>query len=215
MSASNGINYRETYFEYPDLTKIHGEPTSESLFKLCNELKANAQSIYSNLSDGAHGHLALVLSPLQYALLTAVAFVRPVHPGALLIPDGTTGPMATVLKNAYLKQLRLFREVLGVEKALILALRDRNSNSLTGTVHQILDHLHEVYSRVSPHMLENRKQELKDMAYNPKYPIDTVFNAVDDLADFARLGKQPLTDRQIVSKALYHHQQDLSIQILH
>jgi hypothetical protein len=173
MSASNGINYRETYFEYPDLTKIHGEPTSESLFKLRNELKANAQSVYSNLSDGAHGHLALVLSAPQYLLLTEVAFVRPEHPGALLIPDGTTGPMATVMKNAYLEQLRLFREVLGVEKALIqqivkaldapylIALRDRNSNSLTGTVYQILDHLHEVYGRVSPQMLENCKQELK------------------------------------------------------
>jgi hypothetical protein len=168
MSASNGINYRETYFEYPDLTKIHGEPTSESLFKLRNELKANAQSVYSNLSDGAHGHLALVLSAPQYLLLTEVAFVRPEHPGALLIPDGTTGPMATVMKNAYLEQLRLFREVLGVEKALIqqivkaldapylIALRDRNSNSLTGTVYEILDHLHEVYGRVSPQMLENR-----------------------------------------------------------
>ena len=50
-------------------------------------------------------------------------------------------------------------------------------------------------------MLEDKEQELKAMAYNPKYPIDTVFNAVDDLADFARLGKQPLTDRQIMSKA--------------
>jgi hypothetical protein len=68
--ASNGINYRETYFEFPELTKIHGEPTSESLFKLRNELKANAQSVYSHLSDGAHGHLALVLSDAHYAILT-------------------------------------------------------------------------------------------------------------------------------------------------
>ena len=162
MSASTGINYRETYFEYPDLTKIHGEPTSESLFKLRNELKANAQSVYSNLSDGAHGHLALVLSARQYTLLTAVPFVRPLHPGALNIPTGTTGPMTEVLKTAHSETLRLFNEVQGVEKALIqqivrpldapylTAIRDRNSNSLTGTVHDILDHLHQVYGRVSP-----------------------------------------------------------------
>jgi hypothetical protein len=213
MTGSNGINYRETYFEYPDLTKIHGEPTSESLFKLRNELKANAQSVYSNLSDGAHGHLALVLSAWQYALLTAVPFIRPAHPGALLIPAGTTAPMSEVLKTAHHETLRLFREVQGVEKALIqqivkaldppylIAIRDRNSNSLTGTVSEILTHLQQVYGRISPQMLENREQELKDMTYNPKYPIDTVFNAVDDLADFARMGKQPLTDRQIISKA--------------
>jgi hypothetical protein len=88
--------------------------------------------------------------------------------------------MATVLKNAHHEQLRLFLKVLGVEKALIqqivkaldapylIAIHDRNSNSLTGTVHQILDHLHQVYGRVSPQMLENREQELKDMTYNPK-----------------------------------------------
>jgi hypothetical protein len=70
MTASSGINYRETYFEYPELKKIHGEPNSESLFKLRNELKANAQSVYSNLSDGTQGHLALVLNDAQYALIT-------------------------------------------------------------------------------------------------------------------------------------------------
>jgi hypothetical protein len=213
MTGSNGINYRETYFEYPDLTKIHGEPTSESLFKLRNELKANAQAVYSNLSDGAHGHLALVLSAHTYGLLTAVPFVRPVHPGTLAIPDQTTAAMTTVMKEEHHEQVRLFREVQGVEKALIqqivraveppylIALRDRNSNSLMGTAHSILDHLQQVYGRISPQMLDTREQELKDLTYNPKNPIDTVFNAVDDLADFARLGNQPLTDRQVISKA--------------
>jgi hypothetical protein len=98
MTFSSGINYRETFFEFPELTsKIHGEPTSESLYKLRNELKANAQSVYSNLSDGAH--LALILSDAQYALLTDIPFERPVHPGALVIPANTTGPMATVMKD--------------------------------------------------------------------------------------------------------------------
>jgi hypothetical protein len=97
--VSTGNNYRETYFEFPELTKFQGEPTSESLFKLRNELKANAQSVYSNLSDGAHGHLALVLSDAQYALLTGTPFERPVHPGILTIPANTAGPMATVLSQ--------------------------------------------------------------------------------------------------------------------
>jgi hypothetical protein len=60
--ASTGINYRATYFEFPELTTLQGEPDSTSLFKLRNKLKANAQSVYSNLSDGAHGHLALIIS---------------------------------------------------------------------------------------------------------------------------------------------------------
>jgi hypothetical protein len=211
--ASNGINYRETYFEFPELTKIHGEPTSESLFKLRNELKANAQSVYSHLSDGTHGHLALVLSDAQYAILTNQPFTRPAHPGPLVIPAGTTAVMATAMKDAHVEQIRLFREVQGVEKALIqqivqaveapylIALRERSSNSLRGTVTDILEHLHTVYGRVSPQMLEDRDQELRNMTYNTKYPIDIVFNAVEDFVDFAELGHQPLTARQTIAKA--------------
>jgi excinuclease UvrABC ATPase subunit len=74
-----------------------------------------------------------------------------------------------------------------------VAIQDHNSNSLNGTIHQILDYLQQVYRRVSPQMLENHKQELKNLVYNPKYPINTVFNAVDNVVDFAELGHQPLT----------------------
>jgi hypothetical protein len=172
MVVSTGINYRENYFEFPELTKIHGEPASESLYKLRNELKADAQSVYSNLSDGAHGHLALVITAAQYALLTNQPCVRPAHPGALVIAAGTTGPMITTLKDAHNEQLRLFREVEGVEKALIqqivkaikptylASLRDRNSNSLRGTVNDVLAHMQTTYGRISPQMMEDREQEL-------------------------------------------------------
>jgi hypothetical protein len=117
MTVSDGINYHETYFEYPELTKIHGEPNSESLYKVCNELMANVQSVDSNLSDGARGHLALVLTAAQYALITDEPFVRPDHPGPLVVAPATTAPMIAALKDAYNERLRLFREVQGVEKA--------------------------------------------------------------------------------------------------
>jgi hypothetical protein len=70
----SGINYRETYFEFPELTKLQGEPNSKYLHKLRNELKANAQAVYSNLSDGAHGHLALVLSIIDGSILRPAPF---------------------------------------------------------------------------------------------------------------------------------------------
>jgi hypothetical protein len=221
--VSAGINYRDTYFEFPELTKLQGEPNSESLFKLRNELKANAQSVYSNLSDGAHGHLALVLSPTQYATITAQPFVRPAFPGPLAIPAGTTAPMATVMKEAHQEEVRLFREVQGVGKALIQqivqavdapylsSLRDRTSNSLRGSVYEILTHLQSVYGRVSPQMIEDRDNELRNMVYNTQYPIDIVFNAVDDYVDFANLGHQPLTEiRQLLKPMSYSTRQDAS-----
>ena len=63
-------------------------------------------------------HLGLVLSPQTYALVSNVPFDYPIHPGTLIIPSGTTGPMATVLREQYIENIRLLREVTGVEKAL-------------------------------------------------------------------------------------------------
>ncbi len=210
---TSGINYRDVYFEFPELTKLQGEPNANSLLTLRNELKANAKSVYSNLSDGAHGHLALVISDAQYALLTAQAFVRPVFPGPLVIPAGTTAGMSTVLREEHQEAIRIFREVQGVEAALIKqivqavdspylsSLRDRSSNSLAGTVYQILDHLRNVYGRVSPQMVEDRDQALRTMAYNTQDPIDLVFNEVEEFAEYAEMGHQALTQEQTIAKA--------------
>ena len=54
-------NYRETIFEYPDQSVIHGEPIYIfiyiSLQPITNQLKANAQLIHTNLGGDHHGHL--------------------------------------------------------------------------------------------------------------------------------------------------------------
>ena len=39
------INYKNNYFEYPDLTRIIGEPTTSSLITLYNEVKSNAIAV--------------------------------------------------------------------------------------------------------------------------------------------------------------------------
>jgi hypothetical protein len=50
-------------------------------------------------------------------------------------------------------------------------------------------------------MMENREQELRTMVYNPKFPIDTIFNAVEDFTDYAELAQQPITTHQTIAKA--------------
>jgi hypothetical protein len=82
----------------------------------------------------------------------------------------------------------------------LATLRNRNSNSLWGTINEIIEYLQTVYGRVSPQMLENREQELRTMLYNPKYPINMVFNAVEDFVDYVELGQQPITPRQTITR---------------
>ena len=42
----------------------------------------------SDLGGGAHGHLGLVLTPAEYALVSAILYVRPGHSGTLTLPAG-------------------------------------------------------------------------------------------------------------------------------
>ena len=79
MSGSSSFpNYRDTAFEYPDLTVITGEPTYESLTVLLNQLKANARSVQTSLGGGQNGYLGLLLSPEQCAILAPTTpFIYP------------------------------------------------------------------------------------------------------------------------------------------
>ena len=79
MTPSN-VKYRETHFERANLSPIHGDPTFERLHKLRNEIKANTRYIYSHLGGGTHGHLGLVLTVAQYALISPTASGRLPHP---------------------------------------------------------------------------------------------------------------------------------------
>ena len=77
------IDYAPTQFEKATLTPIHGEPNYASLKRLKKELKANAQSVVSDLGGGGLGHLGLVLTDAEYANVSDVPYVAPPHPGRL------------------------------------------------------------------------------------------------------------------------------------
>ena len=94
-SLPPSTNFRENYFQHPELTKIIGEPNHTSLTTLLNELKANAQSVHSNLGGGAHGHLGLVLSTLDYASVAPMTpYVRPRFPGSFVLENNVTNMQA-------------------------------------------------------------------------------------------------------------------------
>ena len=61
------INYHEAIFEHPNLTKIIGVPTYDTIHILHNKIKSNTISFYSNLGGGQHGYLGLVLRPTAYS----------------------------------------------------------------------------------------------------------------------------------------------------
>ena len=81
------INYRETISEHTNLTKIIGIPPYDTLHLLQNKIKSNATAVHRNLGSDQHGYLGLVLRTNAYIFLSKNTFVRPVHPGTLVIPQ--------------------------------------------------------------------------------------------------------------------------------
>ena len=212
MAPSTVIDYK-IYFEFLNLTKIHGEPTFDSIKTLHNELKTNSQTVPSNLGGGTHGHLGLVLNHQQYALLSDAPFIALVHPGILVIPPGTTQHMTNTLKEQHAETLRVFTETQTVEKTLrqqiivaveasyLAALRDRQTNSIGSNIAEIIQHLYDTYGNVTPRTLQDYEDRVKGMVFDPIQPIDDVFNAVMDLMDYSEAARAPYSQQQSMNIA--------------
>ena len=105
------ISYKDPPFERATLTPICGEPTFETLHKLRNEIKANTKFLYSDIGGGAHGHLGLVLTNFQSALISPTPFAYPTHLGMLIILGGTTAHENSNMRIAHTKKVCLYNKL--------------------------------------------------------------------------------------------------------
>ena len=172
------INYRETFFPVKDLSRIIGIPTYETLHTMHLELKTNSTSVHSNLGGGQFGHLGLVISPARYAMEANTPYVRPVHPGALVIPVNETRHAQAAHEHAYNENLRTFHETRNVEIALIQQIvsavdgqyispmKNRNTGQFTGTIYQIIVYLQNTYGKISPGQLSAFEKEVTELHWS-------------------------------------------------
>jgi uncharacterized phage-associated protein len=177
------------------------------------ELKTNALSVHSNLGGANHGHLGLLMTDEQYALVSDTPYERPEHPGVLHIPNNATRVAADALKRAYDENLRVFHEVRGVEQALIQqivtavdeqyinAMKNRETGQFTGNVRQIFTYLQNTYGKISPSQLSQFEQEVSEMPYDPVTPVDNIFNKIEDLLEYGDLAQCPFSQPQAIAKA--------------
>ena len=177
------------------------------------ELKANARSVFSTLSDGQHGHLGLVLNPVEYALISAVPFNVPPHPGILNIPPNATASQATATRDAHREELRIFLESTTVKSQLIqqiikavdpvylATLQDRVTGTINTNIWDILTHLWTSYGRVTPQMLQEEDYDIISTGYDIRTPIDTLFNKLEDYNELSSIGNAPVPPTQLMSRA--------------
>ena len=204
-------DYKNTHFEFPELTRIHGQPTTADLITLKRQVRANASTVHTTLGGGHNGHLGLTCSPQVYNNVpNAAPYIRPNAPGALQVPAGATQFQIQQARDEHAEAPRVFKEVLAVERVLIQqivaaldakyikALRDPITNKITRTIPQIFEHLFNAYGHVTPTELYELKQKVENMQFAPQEPIDTLVTEIDDLADIAEIAGSPITDRQRV-----------------
>ena len=192
-TITNNINYKYTISERANLTPIWGKPISKTLHNIRNKIKANAKSVYSNIGGGEHGHLGLVLTDSQYALISTTTLFYPTHPGPLIIPYGTTAHTNSNTQIVHTEEVRLFREVTGVEQALVQQIfgtdkeaylediHNRTMNSINDTVVGILKNSQDNYGQLIPHDILEREDIVKKTIYNPRDSITTLFYAVGEI----------------------------------
>eukprot|EP00957_Ditylum_brightwellii_P006522 493904-Ditylum_brightwellii.AAC.1 len=212
MNMQQGIDYRNTSFELPDLFKIHGEPKTGSLLVLKNEVKANAMIMPTILGGGTCSHLRLVLAPVQYnSIVGTVAYVRPPNTGPLHLIVGLNQYQITQAQDHHQEALYLFQEVTPVKLALkqqilgaigakyLKVVKSSITQQINRSVPDIFTYLFNTYGDVTPQALQTLHDNLKAMHFDPVKPVEMIFTEVDDLADIADLAKDSITKCQKIS----------------
>ena len=115
------IDYKNNIFEIPELMKIYGEPSTDMLLDLRNEIHCNAQSVTTNLGGGQYEHLGLVMSDDLYTSLpNAEVYVQPVYPGPFTISSAQAKDAEIAQEKVdWEEDMRVWREVEAVERALV------------------------------------------------------------------------------------------------
>jgi hypothetical protein len=90
MAHSNALTVEEIINGFPNplLPKIDHEPTFEDI-QVTTRLM-NAISIPLMSGGGAHGHLGIIITQVEYATISPSPWVDPFNPNAVpIIPPGT------------------------------------------------------------------------------------------------------------------------------
>jgi hypothetical protein len=213
MSASQ-INYRESYFQHPSLTKISGDPTYTSLAKLEKECKANGKSVRSTLGGGNQGHLGLVSTALAYERSSpGVPFVRPDLPVLPALAESTAAQIADA-RHTYDDNMEIFKSCNLIERTIVQQINtaldedvladliDDETGLLTGTVPEILQSLFDTYGAITPQSLAAAKAKLETTTYNHSRPIVNIFTAINDYANMADAAEAAETTAQLINIGL-------------
>ena len=139
------------------VSKIHGQPTSHDLTQLEKEIIAILANIPTTLGGGNHGHVGVIMDPIEYSNMTGgTFFVNPVNPGfypadlALNAAAGTRA-RAEAEHKELINQFETFEGIRLGTKDLILEAVD--NEYLSEIEHDTLGFLNQTPRQMIEHLL--------------------------------------------------------------
>ena len=192
MSQTTEIDFKSTYFHHPELTRITGEPTYDTLFTMIRDIRENAHSVPSTLGRGKHGFLGLVMQEVGYKAISGdVAFDLPSFLTNLVEVTGATQFQILEARKIYDSAVNLCHECTLIQRVLIQQILeaiedeylspfvDETTGLITSNIRDFLLDLVETYGDISPTRLDEKRQEVISMEYEDHTkPIDVIFTAI-------------------------------------
>jgi len=201
-------------FPHDPPTPIPGRPNYESIQRLHKQIKTNAKSVPTTIGGGNHGFLGATVTDVEYAVLSAVPFIEPLHPGDLHIANGTNNIQARLLENVYKQELRTYEVyttvIQSLKKQIINAIhpdwldpiRNQITHDIEVGIPEIFTHLYRTHGKVTASALRKREEDVRDLTFDPSTQlVDVIFTKVERLRDYANAAGAPYTPTQVMDTA--------------
>jgi hypothetical protein len=215
MAPSNALTVEEIIngFPNPILPKIVHTPTFENIQVTTHLLNANAISIPSMAGGGAHGHLGIIMTQVEYATISTSPWVDPYNPNAVpIIPPCTTAVDAAQIARMHAECRRIYTNRINVDQAVNKIILEAYDNMYTFQLDdyllqyanrsalEILMHLKQTYGFINPTQLAQNYNKMT-APINFQDHIETLFKQIEDEVRYANAGAQPYTEAQYVNIA--------------
>jgi hypothetical protein len=195
----------------PSLPKIDNKSTFEDINVTTRLLNANAISVPSILGGGAHGHLGIITTQVEYAAISATSWVEPFNPGAItIIPPGIKALDAAQIVRMHDEFCRINTNIINVDQALKRIMLEAYDNMYTSQLEdyllqytnllslEVLLHLKQTYGFINPTQLPENYNKMT-APINFQDPIETLLKQIEDGVGYANAGMQPCMEVQYVN----------------
>jgi hypothetical protein len=140
MAPSNALTVEEIIngFPNPVLPDIDN-PTFEDIQVTTRLLNANAISVPSMVCGGAHDHLGIIMTQVEYAAISETPWVEPYNPNAIsIIPPGTNAVDAAQLAHTHAEFRYIYTNIINVDQALKRLILEAYENMYTSQLEDYL-----------------------------------------------------------------------------